>query len=159
MNCHREIDKPESILFEELGWDRDPANPKEKHYRKFTDQELEHTKEIMSKPSEFHCYELKRGQARGASTGLFSFGGGKKDASSGELDTTQKMGLFKALITVSHKDTAEEKANFIKRKLQVILQLLGEIYVKKNKKPFPIAPGFFCEADGNFEGSKVMTVE
>jgi len=56
LNCYREIDKPPSVLFEELGWDRDPENPKEKHYRKFFPIELEQCKDVMSRPSEFECY-------------------------------------------------------------------------------------------------------
>jgi len=60
-----------------LGWDRDPENPVEKHYRRFVPKELENVKEVMSRPSEFNVYDIKRGQARGASGGLF--GGGKSD--------------------------------------------------------------------------------
>jgi len=40
---------------------------------------------------------------------LFSFGGGKKDAETGEEDTTTNMGLFKALITVTNKRTGFEE--------------------------------------------------
>ncbi len=65
----------------------------------------------MSKPSEFKCYELIRGQTRGASSGFF--GGGKKDQSTGEADTTSKMGMFKALITVNLKKDEEKKKLFI----------------------------------------------
>ena len=61
LGCMREVDKPNAILFEELGWDREPGVSGEKHYRKFVPQELEHTPEVMSKPSEFMCYDLKRG--------------------------------------------------------------------------------------------------
>jgi hypothetical protein len=61
LNCHREIDKPPALLYEELGWDRDPENPKEKHYRKFFPCELEKCTEVMSKPSEFACYDIKKG--------------------------------------------------------------------------------------------------
>jgi hypothetical protein len=42
---------------------------------------LENIKEVMPVPSPFACYELKRGQSRGASKGFFSFGAGKEDAS------------------------------------------------------------------------------
>jgi hypothetical protein len=42
LGCHREVDAPDPVLFEELGWDRDPTNPVEKHYRKFVINELEH---------------------------------------------------------------------------------------------------------------------
>ena len=143
------------MLFEELGWDRDKENPKEKHYRKFVTEELEHSKSVMSKPSEFHCYELKRGQSRGASKSIFSFGASKKAADSGEEDTTTKMGLFKALISVTHRETEYETRMFILNKLAKILKLLGEIYYERFKKPFPINEGFFGE--NALEGSKVMT--
>jgi len=47
---------------------------------------------------------LKKGQVRGASTGLFGgmFSNAKKDES-GELDTTAAMGTFKGLISVTRK--------------------------------------------------------
>ncbi len=36
LGCYREVDKPDSVLFEELGWDRRPGEGEyEKHYRKF----------------------------------------------------------------------------------------------------------------------------
>ena len=145
LGCYREVDKPSAILFEELGWDRNPEEPAEKHYRKFVASELEDTPEVMSKPSEFQCFTLKRGQTRGAKTGLF--GGGKKDAS-GAADTTEKMGLFKALITITHKDTEEETKLYVLEKLKRILKLLSEIYMKRYNKSFPVRPGFFCEEGG-----------
>ena len=89
LGCLKEVNAPDAILFEELGWDRDPGVSKEKHYRKFVAKELEHSEEIMSKPSEFNCYDVKRGQSRGAKPSMFSFGSSKKD-SSGEEDTTTK---------------------------------------------------------------------
>lgn len=103
LNCMREIDIPDPILFESLGWDRTPGESTEKHYRKFFPKELEYEPKVMSKPSEFMCYDLKRGQSRGAKKSLFDFGG-KTDQGTGEQDTTQNMGRFKALITVTKKD-------------------------------------------------------
>ena len=37
----REINIPDPILFEPLGWDREPGVSEEKHYRKFFPKELE----------------------------------------------------------------------------------------------------------------------
>ncbi len=157
LGCLKEVDAPDGILFEELGWDREPTVTKEKHYRKFVPKELEHCVEVMSKPSEFNCYELKRGQSRGAKASIFSFGPTKKDAS-GEEDTTSKMGLFKALITVTHRDTEEEHKMFILNKLAVIRRRLAEIYRQRNPgKTFPVREGFFCE--DTLQGSKVMTAD
>ena len=53
LGCMREDEKPNSILYEELGWDRTVGESEEKHYRAFYPSELEHTPEVMSKPSEF----------------------------------------------------------------------------------------------------------
>ena len=88
LNCMREVNVPDPILFEPLGWDRVPGESKEKHYRKFFSNALECVPEVMSKPSEFQCFNLKRGQSRGAKKSLFDFGGGKTDQATGEADTT-----------------------------------------------------------------------
>ena len=53
LNCMREVNIPDPILFEPLGWDRVPGESKEKHYRKFFSNALEYVPEVMSKPSEF----------------------------------------------------------------------------------------------------------
>ena len=155
LNCKREIDIPDPIIFEPVGWDRIPGESNEKHYRKFYPIELEHEKTIMSKPSEFHCFDLKRGQSRGAKKSLFDFGG-KTDAD-GEVDTTQNMGKFKALITVTKKDEEVEKKMYMNNKLVQIRKLLSAIYTKKFNKPSPLKEGFFCE--NALEGSKVLTAE
>jgi len=156
LGCMRESEKPPEILFEELGWDRTPGQgAPEKHYRAFTDRELEKDPEIMSKESEFNCYNIKRGQTRGASGGFSLFSGPKKDLLTGEADTTQNMGIFKALITVAHKDTHQEKHLFLMRKLTTIRQKLATIYENHFKKSFPLPPGFFCE--NTIEASKSMT--
>ena len=86
---------------------------------------------------------------------MFSFGSSKKDAESGEEDTTTKMGMFKALISVTHRETELETKMFMLNKLGKILRLLGEIYTQRFKKPFPIDEGFFGE--NSLEGSKIMT--
>ena len=84
-------------------------------------QELEKEKSVMSKESEFSCYTLKRGQTRGASSSMF---GSSKKTADGEEDTTSKMGLFKALITVTHKDTELVKRMQITDRLTRIRKLL-----------------------------------
>ena len=53
LGCQRECGMPPAILFESLGWDREPGVSKEKHYRAFTPMEMEHDKNMMSKESEF----------------------------------------------------------------------------------------------------------
>jgi len=61
LNASREINKPDAILYEELGYDRDPNEPKEKHYRKFVNKPLETVKAVMSRPSEFNVFPIMRG--------------------------------------------------------------------------------------------------
>ena len=121
LGCQRECEQPSPILFEELGWDREPGVSTEKHYRSFVPTQLEQTKSIMSKESEFDCFTLKRGQTRGASSSMF---GSSKKTADGEEDTTTKMGIFKALITVTHKDTEFADKQFLFAKLSEILSLL-----------------------------------
>ena len=67
------------------------------------------------------------------------------------------MGIFKALITVMHKDTGPAHKKFIFDKLAKIRRLLGELYTQRYNKPFPLKEGFFCE--NALEGSKVLTKE
>ena len=62
LGCMREHDEPNSMLFEALGWDRVAGESTEKHYRAFYPSELEHTPEVMSKPSEFQSFHLRKGQ-------------------------------------------------------------------------------------------------
>ena len=76
-----EIDIPPKEVFEPLGWDRKPNESEEKHYRKFYTDELESIEDLMSKPSEFDQFMLKKGQSRGAGGGGLLgglFGGDEK---------------------------------------------------------------------------------
>ena len=153
LGCMRECNVPPAILFESLGWDRDPGVSQEKHYRRFVPIELEKEKTVMSKESEFSCFTLKRGQTRGASSSMF---GSSKQTAEGEADTTTKMGLFKALITVTHKDTEVLTRMNVTDRLTKIRNLLRQIYEKRHPKhDFPIPTGFFCE--DSLTGSKILT--
>jgi hypothetical protein len=75
----REIGKPPDSLYIGLGWDETPGDNK-RHYRRYYDDELENVKELMGEPP-FICYDLKRGQTRGASKGWWPFSGNKEDDS------------------------------------------------------------------------------
>ena len=93
-------------IFEPLGWDRLPNESSEKHYRKFVPKEAEKTPEVMSKETDFNCYDLKRGQSRGAPSGggLFGmFSNTKTDEESGAPSTEEIVGKFKGLIQVTRK--------------------------------------------------------
>jgi hypothetical protein len=61
LNNFEETEFPPKEVYEPLGWDREPGVTTEKHYRKFYEDELENVEEIMSTPSEFDQYMLKKG--------------------------------------------------------------------------------------------------
>ena len=106
LNIYREVDPPPATLFEGLGWDDLPED-KKRHYRRFYPDELENVTEVMPVPTPFMQYDIKKGQSRGASKGLFSWGAVKTD-DSGAVNTEQVMGKFKGLITVFSKQGKEE---------------------------------------------------
>lgn len=87
----KEVDAPSDKLFIGLGWDEDDKT-KRKHYRQYIADELEFNKEVFSSPSPFNSFDIKRGQARGASGGLFST---KKSNPAGKI---KKVGYFKGII-------------------------------------------------------------
>ncbi len=75
LKVFRETKIPPNTIFIGLGYDPpETDDAKNKHYRRFYTKELEKVTELMPVPSPFECYNLKRGQSRGASKGLFSFG-------------------------------------------------------------------------------------
>lgn len=147
LNNYEEVDKPPKEVYEPLGWDRIPNETTEKHYRKFYTDNLEEVTECMSKPSEFDCYMLKKGQSRGASSGLLGglFGGGPKVDESGSETTEKEVGKFKALITISQKSEEEEKLQRKNWKLSRIIELINEIHIQKYGKASKIGKGFFGE--------------
>ena len=73
----------------------------------------------MLKESEFKQYDLKRGQARGAKTSIFSglFGGGPQLDESGQTTTEKSVGKFKALITITRKNEQSENLKIKNEKL------------------------------------------
>ena len=55
-----EVNNPPETLFIGLGWDETPES-KTKHYRRFYPTELEKVTEVMSSPTPFDTFDLKRG--------------------------------------------------------------------------------------------------
>ena len=110
----REVDKPPAGLFVELGWDEDVQDDgyqkvdgsnhfihsgERKHYRSIYPDELENNKDIFPTPSPFDTFEIKRGQTRGLSKGLFAFSHKKKDES-GQDSNEKVAGIFKGIVHV-----------------------------------------------------------
>ena len=61
LNVQVEVGIPPKEIFEPLGWDRVKGESTEKHYRRFYTDELENVKEVMSTPTDFNQYTLKKG--------------------------------------------------------------------------------------------------
>ena len=98
LKVDKEIAPPPVSLYIGLGWD-EFSGQNRKHYRQYYNDELENNKEIFPQASPFNSYELKRGQSRGASSGMFS---SKKTDESGQASTEQVMGIFKGIIEVEN---------------------------------------------------------
>lgn len=135
LKVDRESKKYPEEIYEPLGWDED-SNTHRKHYRKFYNKELENVPEIFETQTPFNTFELKKGQTRGAKTGMFSTA--KKDAS-GEADTVQVAGIFKAIIEV---DNDVDRAKYQYRKNNLLVKLdeaLKNSAIKHTGKPIPIS--------------------
>lgn len=142
--------EPPANLFEGVGWDRIPNETHERHYRRFYTTELENCKELMSNPSDFNQYSLTKGQVRGASSSLLKglFSSSKKvDSESGEVSTSEKVGLFKGLITVSRASEVKEQREAINMMLRQVYQLLCEIHQKMYRTAFPFQAGVLGEVN------------
>ena len=138
LECDREIGKPPESQFIGLGWDED-ATSKRKHYRRFHNDELENVKDVLGIGSPFNTYEITRGQSRGAKAGLFaSLFGEVKEDESGQVDTTEVMGKFKAVIEVEVRQEKEEymlKKNELFMKMQKALSSLAD---SRNMRDFKL---------------------
>ena len=107
LECDREINKPPESQYIGLGWDEN-AESKRKHYRRFYNDELENVKDVLGIGSPFNTYSITRGQSRGAKAGLLaSIFNEVKEDESGQVDTTELMGKFKAVIEVEVRKDKE----------------------------------------------------
>ena len=137
LNVEREVKIPPATLFLGIGSDPNP-NAEQRHYRRFYPKELELVPEIMSQPSPFDSYDLKRGQSRGASKSWFSFGSSQKTDASGQASTEQVVGKFKGVVTVQTGDDRKQYLEFKEKLLLSLKQMLNKISQKKLKKPFAL---------------------
>jgi len=138
LNVWRETNKPSSELYEELGWDREPKETVEKHYRRYYNKELETVKEVMSVPTMFDQFGLKRGQVRGNDGGsMFSMFKKQKKDSSGNVDTETCVGKFKGLIQVMSDKERDEYELWRNKKEIEIFELLDVIHKNQTGKELP----------------------
>ena len=112
-----------------LGYNRSP-NDNKKHYRYLLDSALEKS-QIFGNPP-FQCYQIKKGQSRGASQGFFSFA--KK--SPADLSTLSDAGVFKGIIRIQKPNinklvVEEEEDGFesIAKLLLVKIECVVRVYI------------------------------
>ena len=113
--------KPSVDTYIGLGWDED-ATTLRKHYRQYYNDELENIKEIFPVKSPFHSIELKKGQSRGISKGLFSSLLKKKKKDESGQDSSEKVvGIFKGIVEVESRD---DRRNYDILKAKLVDNLL-----------------------------------
>jgi hypothetical protein len=97
--------KPPATMFYEVGFDKEAPetdDKRNKHYRRFYDDELENVKELFPKKA-FHTSDIIRGQSRGLSKGFFSWGFlAKKTDESGEATNLKTVGMFKGRLNIEN---------------------------------------------------------
>lgn len=107
LNVHVEVNSPPSSIYIGLGHDPE-QDSKQKHYRRYYNDELEETKAVMEKQTPFEQYDIMKGQSRGNSKGLMSLFSKDKTDDSGAITTEQSVGKFKGVITVNSQEEKEE---------------------------------------------------
>lgn len=116
--------KPSVDTYIGLGWDED-ATTQRKHYRQYYNDELENIKEIFPVKSPFHSIELKKGQSRGISKGLFSSLLKKKKKDESGQDSSEKVvGIFKGIVEVESRD---DRRNYDILKAKLVDNLLKHV--------------------------------
>ena len=133
LNVRVEHEQPPESVFLGLGFDDDHSgDPTKRHYRRYYTDELENIKDVMPVASPFDQYEIKKGQTRGASSGLFSFSfGKKKEDDSGSLSTEAIMGKFKGLIMVATETEQDEYKEEHMDKVHKLKIALNSLSLKK----------------------------
>ena len=125
LKISRECDKPPSELFLGLSFDPTPES-KQKHYRKYYEDELENIKEVMPK-SPFEEYELRRGQSRGLSKSWFFK---DKVDDSGQVSNEKVVGKFKAIVNVENLAKQRDREIETQEDVKEIKSLVEKMYEK-----------------------------
>lgn len=132
LRIDREVAAPPSAVYIGLGWDED-ATTNRRHYRQLYGEELEKNKDIFAQASPFNTYEIKKGQTRGHSSGLFN---NEQEDESGQPSTEKCVGVFKGIVEVENK---EDKKFYLKKKAKMIAQLkdfINQISLAVLQQPF-----------------------
>jgi hypothetical protein len=151
LRIHREGIPPPKEVYMSVGYDP-KHDSKQKHYRRFFEDELENISDIMPK-SPFASYIIKRGQSRGLSKGWFWQRQNTDEC--GQISTVKEVGEFKAIVSVVNKHTEEEIENVKKMKIEILKSSLDELSQKLFNESFT----FDYEKLRNAEGKELFAAK
>ena len=91
---------------------------------------MENIDEIFPVKSPFHTIEIKKGQSRGVSKGLFSSLKKKKKDESGQDSTEKVVGFFKGIVEVERR---EARYDYDNRKAHLVKDLIDKVVAIQNQ--------------------------
>lgn len=128
LKIYREDVPPPKDAFIAIGYDPKPDS-RQKHYRRFYEDELENIKEVIPK-APFQSFDVLRGQSRGLSKGWFT---NKQTDEAGQVTNVKKVGQFKGIVSIVNKEredgfkvVKETRINILKESLNTLSQRMFE---------------------------------
>lgn len=148
LKIYREGIAPPKEVYMAVGYDP-KHDSKQKHYRRFYEDELENIEEVMP-GSPFQTFPVMRGQSRGLSKGWFWK---QNTDEAGQVSTLKEVGKFKGIVSVMHKDrekafslVKETRIKILKESLNTLSQALFKEDFKYDYDKLSSAEGreLFC---------------
>ena len=131
LKIYREDIPPPKEVFLPIGYDP-KHDSKQKHYRRFYEDELENIEEVMPK-SPFQSCEIKKGQSRGLSRGWFW---SRKTDESGQASTVRFAGEFKGIVSVINRERQDGFEMIKNTRLQILKESLNSLSESVLEQPF-----------------------
>ena len=153
LQIHREDIPPPKEIYMAVGYDP-KFDSKQKHYRRFYEDELENIRDVMPK-SPFHTYEITKGQSRGLSNSWF-FEDEVDDA--GQVSNIRNVGYFKGIISVINKEKQESTEVVKQTRISILKESLNTLSQYILEKPFEFDYETLTTAEGK-EVFKAMLIQ
>jgi hypothetical protein len=148
LKIFREHHIPPPELFMPLGFNPN-HEMKQKHYRKYYEDELENVPTVMEK-SPFNEYIIYTGQSRGLDESIF-FKDDYDDA--GQVSNLHEVGKFKGIVTVENVNETQIYKDIKKTSISILKEAINELSEKILEEPFDFNYGELetCEGREEFE--------
>lgn len=143
LKIHREDIPPPKEIYMAVGYDP-KHDSKQKHYRRFYEDELENINEIMPR-SPFQSYEITKGQSRGLSNSWFS---DDEVDDAGQVSNIRNVGYFKGIISVINKDKQESTELVKQTRINILKDSLNTLSQYILEKPFEFDYDSLSTAEG-----------